>query len=319
MLIAEATALLTAVLVASATTQVADSSYATSAATNLGPEEGVMRRDPSDIVKVNDLYYIWYSKGAFSHGYDATVWYATSPDGHTWEEQGEALARGPKGSWDEQSVFTPNILAADGKYWLFYTGVGKPFVRRGPKKTPAAIGVAVADSPDGPWKKVETNPILQPSGDDKDFDGLRLDDACLIVRDGKYWLYYKGVQSYRTTPQQTKMGVAIAEQPQGPYVKHPSPVVSGGHEVLVWPYGQGVVALITTAGASGVVNTLQYAEDGITFSKMADLEKCPNGGGAFRPEAFTDSGQGKMIDWGVHIKTKKGSLPSLERFDYEWK
>ena len=70
------------------------------------------------------------------------------------------------------------------------------------------------------------------------------------------------------------MGVAIADKPEGPYVRNPTnPVIPGGHEVLVWPYGKGVVALITTAGPKEIVYTLQYAEDGITFSKMTDLKK----------------------------------------------
>ena len=51
-----------------------------SALQGIGVEKGVMRRDPSDIIKVGDLYYVWYSKGKISPGYDATVWYATSPD-----------------------------------------------------------------------------------------------------------------------------------------------------------------------------------------------------------------------------------------------
>jgi len=36
-----------------------------------------MRRDPSDVIKVGDLFYVWYSKGKIAPGYDATVWYAT--------------------------------------------------------------------------------------------------------------------------------------------------------------------------------------------------------------------------------------------------
>ncbi len=52
-----------------------------SALQGIGAEKGVMRRDPSDIIKVGDLYYVWYSKGKISPGYDATVWYATSTDG----------------------------------------------------------------------------------------------------------------------------------------------------------------------------------------------------------------------------------------------
>ena len=36
---------------------------------------------------------------------------------------------------------------------------------------------------------------------------------------------------------------------------------------------------------------------------------------AYRPEAFTDSGLGKQIQWGVHIGNRKSSLPFVERFD----
>lgn len=288
-----------------------------SPAIGIGPEKGIMRRDPSDIIRVGDLYYVWYTKGRVAHGYDATVWYATSPNGHKWTERGEALARGPKGSWDEQSVFTPNILVAEGKYWLFYTAVPKPFFNRGNKVTKTAIGVAVASSPNGPWQKLKTNPILKPSDDPNEFDSMRVDDACLIVREGRYWLYYKGRQ-WDNTPGNTKMGVAIADKPDGPYVKHErNPVVPGGHEVLVWPLGTGVMAMINI-GLAGIRRTLQYAPDGLAFSKYRDLPTVPNGPGAYRPEAFADSGTGEMIEWGVHIGHKKGFLPFIERFDCRW-
>ena len=299
--------------------QVTQVGYATSPAMNLGPTSGVMRRDPSDIIKVGDLYYVWYTKGAQVSGYDATVWYATSPDGRLWTEKGEALPRGPKGSWEEQSVFTPNILVAKGKYWLFYTAVPKPFVNSGTEITKTAIGIAVSESPDGPWSKLETNPILRASDDPKHFDSLRIDDSCLIVRDGKYWLYYKGRQ-WGDTPANTKMGVAIADQPTGPYVKHDmNPLIRGGHEVLVWPHAEGVVALIGTVGPKGIANTLQYAADGVTFDQMAELKSVPTAPGAFRPAAVEDRDKGTLIQWGLHIGEKAGSLPFLERFEYRWR
>jgi len=298
--------------------QVVELSYKTSPAENLGPEKGVMRRDPSDVIKVGDLYYVWYSRGPQAHGYNATVWYATSADGHTWTEKGEALARGPEGSWDEQSVFTPNILVAEEKCWLFFTAVAKPFFNSGPKITKTAIGIAVSDSPDGPWKKLDNNPILSASDDPKRFDSLRVDDACLIVRDGKYWLYYKGRQ-WNNTPGNTKMGVAIADKPEGPYAKNAgNPIIGGGHEVLVWPYGTGVVAMINI-GPKGLRRTLQYAPDGLSFSKMLDLKNVPRAPGAYRPDAFTDNGRGTMIQWGVHIGRERDAPPFLERFDYTWR
>jgi len=289
-----------------------------SPAEGLGPEPGVMRRDPSDIINVGDLYYVWYTKSNVSDGYDATVWYATSADGHAWIEKGEALPRGPKGSWDEQSVFTPNILVAKGKYYLFYTGVPTPFQNEGNQVTETAIGVAIADSPEGPWEKSETNPVLEPVDSRwRDFDSMRVDDACLLVRDGKYWLYYKG-RRWDDTPANTKMGLAVAEEPEGPYVRYvANPVVGGGHEVLVWPVGHGVVAMVNI-GPEGIAKTLQYAPDGLSFSRMMNLDEVPNAPGAYRPEAFTESGEGQMIEWGLHVGSAPGSLPFLERFDCQW-
>lgn len=312
-------AILLSFIGAAAIAQVTEIDYKTSPAMNLGPANGIMRRDPSDIIQVGNLYYIWYTKGSMDSGYDATIWYATSSDGHAWTERGEALDRGPKGSWEEQSVFTPNILVAKEKYWLFYTAVPKPFINSGPQITKTAIGVAVSDSPNGPWIKLDTNPILKASDNPRDFDSLRVDDACLIVRGGKYWMYYKGRQ-WNNTPGNTKMGVAVADQPEGPYLRHDmNPLVRGGHEVLVWPYAEGVVALIGTVGPKGIAKTLQYAADCVTFDKMADLKSVPLAPGAFRPAAFTDSRKRRMIQWGVHIGTKRGSLPFLERFEYTWR
>ena len=186
-----------------------------SEAQGIGVEKDVMRRDPSDIIKVDSTYYVWYTKGAESGGYNGTVWYATSPDGHAWTEQGEALARGEEGTWDGQSVFTPNILVAEGRYWLFYTGVSfYPGKGKGPD---SKIGIAVANSPDGPWQKLATNPALANSKDEELFDSHLVDDACLIARDGKYWFYYKGRQLGKS-PRYTQMGLAIADKPEGPYL-----------------------------------------------------------------------------------------------------
>lgn len=280
----------------------------------IGAEKGVMRRDPSDVILVDGLYYVWYSKGKISPGYDATVWYATSKDGIKWVEQGMALPKGKPGTWEGASVFTPNILVAEGRYWLFYTGTSRPF-QKGKFSPDSKIGIAVSDSPDGPWQKLENNPALKNSENKNEFDSHLVDDACLIVRDKKYWLFYKGRQLGKS-PGETKMGLAIAEHPQGPYVKHESnPVIPGNHEVLVWPQGKGVAAMIGTTGGADIRNSVLYAENGVDFHKTHDVIKGPWAGGAYRPEAFSDSGTGKMPAWGVEIGKRKGSLPFIQRFE----
>jgi hypothetical protein len=135
-------------------------------------EEGVLRRDPSAVLNVNGTYYAWYTKGegetaGFHSGdpskkvfpWDLTeVWYATSKDGWEWKEQGLAVGRGPQGSFDDRAVFTPEILAHKGKYYLVYQVVQYPFVNR----VKEHIGMAVATSPDGPWEKLPHR-ILSPA------------------------------------------------------------------------------------------------------------------------------------------------------------
>jgi sucrose-6-phosphate hydrolase SacC (GH32 family) len=285
--------------------------------TGIGREAGVMRRDPSDVIKVGDLYYVWYSKGKISTGYNATVWYATSKDGINWTEQGEAITKGQTNAWDSGSVFTPNILVAEGRYWLFYSATSKPFNRKR-FRPDSKIGIAVSDSPDGPWEPLPNNPVLTNSSDPNQFDSHLVDDACLIVRDGQYWLYYKGRQQGKS-PAKTKMGLAIAEHPAGPYVKFAeNPVIPGNHEVVVWPQGTGVAAMIGTTGPKTITNSVLYSEDGFNFTKTHQVIKGPLAGGTYRPEAFTDSDQGQAPEWGLEIGRNKKSLPFIHRFDLKW-
>jgi hypothetical protein len=276
-------------------------------------EEGVTRRDPSPVIRVDEVYYVWYSRTMHSvDGYSATVWYATSDDGHTWSEQGEALGAGGEGSFDQHAVFTPTILVASGLYYLFYTAVPEPFTNDdgGPGGTRTAIGVASAASPRGPWTRVEDHPILRPSDDPEQFDSMRVDDSCLVVREGGYWMYYKGRQHNRT-PSETRMGLAIADSPAGPYRKcDGNPVLDSGHEVCVWPHASGVGCLVASVGPQG--NTLQYSDDGLHFHKIADTDP-PKAPGPCRDDDFTE-GRAPGVSWGVSMVHHR-QWPYLVRFD----
>jgi hypothetical protein len=218
---------------------------------------------------------------------------------------------GTKGAFDEHAVFTPTILVAGSAYYLFYTAVPEPFTNDGggPNGTKTAIGIATADSPNGPWRR-RPDPVLRPSSDPEWFDSMRVDDACLIVRGGEYWMYYKGRQMDRT-PRETKMGLAIAPTPTGPYIKHSgNPVLDSGHEVCVWPHGKGVGCMICNVGPQG--NTLQYSPDGIHFHKVIDAVP-PQAPGPFRTDAFLD-GAGPGVTWGIAMQ-QHPQWPYLVRFD----
>lgn len=278
--------------------------------TGLGYEEGVHRRDPSSIIKIGSTYYVWYTKSAGqSVGYGtglaeakvwpwdlAEIWYATSADGMHWQKQGLAVGRGEPGAYDDRSVFTPEILAHEGMYYLVYQVVKHPYLRR----TKEFIGMASSNNPEGPWMK-QDQPILAPADNGEwfgeednrhlvqfrgDFDSHKTNDPCLFYYHQQFWLYYKGYpmgEQLTCAGRETKWGVAIADRPEGPYVKsEANPVTNSGHETLLWPYQGGMAALLTTDGPER--NTIQYAPDGLQFDIEAYIEHPPEAGGPYRSE-----------------------------------
>jgi predicted GH43/DUF377 family glycosyl hydrolase len=278
---------------------------------------GIGRRDPSDVIKVGDTWHVWYSRMVddVTTGYDASVWHATSTDeGYTWVEQGEVIPRGSEADdWDVTSTFTPNILLHDGTYYLYYTGVGADFNQDYNEAGKTGIGVATASNPYGPWTKYENNPILVPSSDTSKFDSFRVDDTCMTVRDGEVWMYYKG-RPWGYSSAKTKMGVAVASNGLGPFVRQNDgdPVQLGGHEVQIWMDAhEGVYSMVNGVGPSDLTYTIQYAADGLNFTKYADISSSePSAPGLYRPE-LTNPAAGGTPEWGVY------GIRQLGRYDIE--
>ncbi|MCG6187346.1 family 43 glycosylhydrolase [Maribellus maritimus] len=281
----------------------------------IGYTEGISRRDPSDIIKVGDLYYIWYTKITansclYPSGYCGTIWYATSPDGYSWIEKGEALSVGENSEFDSHAVFTPNILKYKDKYYLYYTGVKptpeNPFneFENNSDTDITAIGVAVSDSPDGPFVRINREPILMFSNITMDFDSYRVDDASLLVRDKKIWLYYKGRSRIygKEGPKFTKMGVALSNHPEGPFYKQKKPLLDGSHEVLIWNQDGGIAAL------ASISSSIQFAPNGFNFSSAQNnLKQIPQAPGLYRPsltEHFIDTIPG----WGISHMMEKNDI-----------
>ncbi|WP_158971191.1 family 43 glycosylhydrolase [Paraglaciecola sp. L3A3] len=288
--------------------------------TGIGFDPAFNRRDNSDVVKVGNKYYIWYTRmnSPVTSGYWGTIWYATSEDeGFTWQEQGMALGLGDEGKFDSHSVFTPNILAHNGKYYMYYTGV-QPTPGNVKKKFEnntvndiTGIGLAVADSPDGPFVRVENNPVLEISTVAEDFDSYRIDDASLLVVDDKIWLYYKG-RSFshgKRGPSLTQMGVAYANSPIGPFIKHPEPLLKKSHEVLIWKRDGGIASL------ASISKTVNFAKDGIHFSTLQqNLTDIPKAPGLYRPHLEDGNAANEVPGWGIAMVVKRG-VSYLVRFE----
>ena len=306
---------------------------------DLAYEEGVVRRDPSAMLKIGDTYYVWYSKSygptqGFAGDIEkdkvfpwdrCDIWYATSKDGWTWKEQGIAVKRGEKGAYDDRSVFTPEVMEWKGKYYLCYQAVKSPYTVR-VKNT---IGMACADSPEGPWIKTD-KPVLEPSntgeweGDEDnrfkvvskgDFDSHKVHDPCIIPYKGKFYMYYKGErmgEEITWSGREIKHGVAIAENPMGPYVKSEyNPISNSGHEVCVWLYKGGIASLITTDGPEK--NTLQWSPDGINFEIMSVVKGAPHAIGLNR-SADAEKEPTEILRWGLTHIYNSSDYQSIMRF-----
>ena len=314
----------------------------------IGFEKGTTRRDPSSIIKIDDVYYVWYTKPQANtelvgpqkatqntrafHWDLCDIWYATSKDGYDWKEQGIAVHRGPEGQYDYRSVFTADILVANAKYYLAYQAAGDLKQARWAGNHPTGgdfnknvIGMSWADSPNGPWHRFE-NPILKV-GSETAWDGEVVHDPTFVVREGKYYMYYKSAGRVPWKPNISKgeftkefadlphaiIGVAIAEKPEGPYQKSDyNPVLIGGHECIVWPYRKGVCAFLSEGPEA---NSIQFAEDGINFYPVKHGLEKPEAGGVYREGGFTDTDitPGQGITWGLsHVL---GEWNFLRRFD----
>jgi len=302
-------------------------------------EEGILRRDPSAVIRIGDTYHTWYTRGegetvGFHSGdpaakvfpWDLTeVWHATSKDGWEWKEEGQAVGRGPAGAYDDRAVFTPEIFGHGGTYYLVYQAVKAPYVVR-VKNT---IAMAIAESPEGPWEKLP-EPILRPAdngewlGDEDDrfsvvckgdFDSHKVHDPCLMYYRGKFYLYYKGErmgEGMTFGGREIAWGVAIADDVTGPYVKSEyNPVTNSGHEVCVWPYQGGLAALLTTDGPEK--NTIQWSPDGINFEIMSVIKGAPEALGVFRTPDY-DKGPLEGIRWGLcHVY--RGDWQCIRRYE----
>ncbi|RMG26611.1 MAG: glycosyl hydrolase [Bacteroidetes bacterium] len=291
---------------------------------DLAYEEGVVRRDPSGIIRHQGKYYVWYSKSVgptdgFAGDIEkdkvfpwdrCDIWYATSEDGWTWKEEGMAVGRGEKGQYDDRSVFTTEIFVHEGRYYLVYQTVKSPYTVRVKNQ----VGIAWATSPDGPWTK-SPEPILSPAdngiwlGEEDnrfkvvrkgDFDSHKVHDPCIMYYRGKFYLYYKGEQMGEEITfggRQIRHGVAIADHPLGPYLKSEyNPVSNSGHEICVWHYDGGIASLITTDGPEK--NTIQWAPDGINFEIMSYI-KCPPPAIGLNRSLDTEREPLAALEWGL--------------------
>jgi len=189
--------------------------------------------------------------------------------------------------WDQHNAHNPTLLRWKGKLCLFYTGTHRdpanPFHGRNIPVVPQGqvdfyetghygwprmhqrVGVAIADSPLGPWTRFDA-PLLEPDEAWAPFFTTN-PSACANPHNGKIHLYYKSVDSIH---KRMKLGVATADRPEGPYLKYTgNPIIDPGphHNVedhFVWVQAGRFHMLFKdmTGGIGGLPNaTVELTSD----------------------------------------------------------
>lgn len=261
----------------------------------------------------NDSLSIW--GGSLVKGEDGLyhMFYARWPKHIGWEwvnysEIAHAVSKSPFGPfehrdvtlpdrgaqfWDGSTTHNPTVHKFDGKYYLYYMGntgdkkivsvPGKPkinWVHRNNQR----IGVAVADSPNGPWKRFD-QPVLDISPNDDAHDALMTSNPSVCqMPDGKILMVYKAVGKKHELPGGGPVVhmVAIADSPTGPFKKYPDPVFTfegerfPAEDPYIW-YQDGkfraIVKRIKHEGNNRKFSLVHYdSEDGIKWEQAKNFE-----------------------------------------------
>lgn len=161
----------------------ADSSFRITAPwtpkTNKGPVIPGLFADPH-ITNVNGRYYLYPTTDGYA-GWSGTYYKAfSSADLVNWTDHGVILDHGPDVSWADNSAWAPAVTAKNGRYYLYFSG------GLATGNTAKQLGVAVADSPTGPFRDALGQPLVR-SGQ---FPGQMIDPMVFTDDDGQSYLYF---------------------------------------------------------------------------------------------------------------------------------
>ncbi|MGX5186463.1 family 43 glycosylhydrolase [Streptomyces avermitilis] len=134
--------------------------------------------DP-DIQYLDGRYWIYPTTDGFP-GWSGTRFKAfSSKDLVHWKDHGVILDLGPDVAWADKNAWAPAIAERDGKYYFYFCAEQQ-------------IGVAVADSPAGPFKDALGKPLVAKGK----LAGQMIDPAVFTDDDGTSYLYWGNGHGY---------------------------------------------------------------------------------------------------------------------------
>lgn len=188
----------------------------------------------ASVVKQDNLYHMYACRVPMTYKFHPG-WMIASEIVHAIAEKPEgpyrfsdiALERRGAQYWDGCSTYNPQIMHYKGKYYLYYGGTRHPFEDPAdeeltvPSKWCVAsrfnkrIGVAVSDSPYGPWKRSDS-PVLDVEPNTF-YSYLTSNPAPTILPDGQVYMLFKGRETLEDGKySKMQLGVAYASSPESP-------------------------------------------------------------------------------------------------------
>lgn len=170
--------------------------------------------------KVHVYYSTWDNDGNWLVNSKIAHAVADHPEG-PYKRQGVIMKGRGAGYWDAHTIHNPSVYKVDGKYVLLYIGSDttrqESWRKRAPEANTQRIGMAIADSPYGPWQRSD-QPVIDVSTDSMAWDGYCVVNPAFIHHpNGEYWIYYRVWD--RRNDERRKTGVAMAKKLEGPYEK----------------------------------------------------------------------------------------------------
>ncbi|MFI3248871.1 MAG: glycoside hydrolase family protein [Rikenellaceae bacterium] len=279
----------------------------------------------------DNLYHIFYSRWKKSLGWswttDSEIAHAVSSSPYgPWEYKDVALPRRGREFWDGWCTHNPTIHSFDGKYYLYYmgnTGNGENYCTpqqaalNWEHRNGQRIGVAVAESLDGPWRRFDT-PLIDASEDPEAPDALLTSNPSICRHpNGEYLMIYKSVAKKNAAPGYGPVSLmaATSMSPTGPFVKSPrQPFDFQGEQFpaedpYIW-YQDGRYRAIVKRVSSGEARNhslmLYESDNGLDWreakeSHLSDIEVLWEDGKLQkldhldRPQLYVEDGKPKVI------------------------
>ncbi|AWI10231.1 glycoside hydrolase family 43 protein [Ereboglobus luteus] len=147
------------------------------------PEKSVTYKNPLNVafgdpfvLKASDGKYYMYGTSENEKGFRACV----SDDLANWTDIGRVYEGALPESWTLKNFWAPEVYEINKKYYMLFSADWKENPAN--EQENFRIGVAVSDSPRGPFKDLMNRPIFDP--------GYPIIDANLWFENGRVFLYY---------------------------------------------------------------------------------------------------------------------------------